>query len=45
MLEAVKVKSEVKALPVVGFTVKENKLESPEVLYLLHVAPLSLVAA
>lgn len=45
MFEAVKVKSESKALPVAGFTVKENKLESPEVLYLLHVAPCSLVAA
>lgn len=45
MFDAVKVKSESKALPVAGFTVKENRLESPEVLYLLHVAPCSLVAA
>ena len=44
MFDAVKVKSEVKAFPVAGLTVKENKLESPELLYLLHVAPLSLVA-
>ncbi len=45
MFDAVKVKSEVKALPDPGLTVNENKLESPELLYLLHVAPYSLVAA
>ena len=45
MFDAVKVKSESKAMPVAGLTVKENRLESPEVLYLLHVAPYSLFAA
>ena len=44
MFEAVKVKSEEKAFPVVGLTVNENKLESPKLLYLVHVAPCSLDA-
>jgi len=41
----VKVKSVVKALPVEGLTVNENKFESPKLVYLLQAAPDSLVAA
>jgi hypothetical protein len=45
VLEAVKVKSVVKALPEEGFTVKEKRFESACVRYLLQAAPYSLVAA
>jgi hypothetical protein len=45
VLEAVKVKSVVKALPEEGFTVNEKRFESACVRYLLQAAPYSLVAA